>query len=405
MKLLFAPPFRPHAAPNFLLVVAITVLGALATHVIIPALPAIAKDLHASPAMIQQTIVVYLVGLAAGQLIYGPLSDRFGRRPWVLAGLLLFVAACALAAFADSTGALLAARVLQALGACAGLVLGRAILRDSTANDRIASLMAVLLTVLVIGPALAPTIGGLVTTWLGWRAIFVLMGILGALSFVVCLLVLPETNRNRVPIPGIRPMLQSFARLLRLPAFRGNAIGGSCVTTSMYSFFAASPFIFFDVLDQSADRMGLYYLIIMGCVAVGSFVASRFARRFSANVLALAGSRVQIAGAALLLLADLSGVLSVATVVGPMMIVAAASGFGGPMAVAGAVSADPRAIGAASGLYGSMQMLFGAFCSLAVSLWHTDSVLPVAVILLASAIAGQFAFQHAGRHGHDGRRN
>ena len=397
MKLLSAPPFGPRAAPNFLLVVTITVLGALATHVIIPALPAIAKDLHASPAVIQQTIVVYLIGLAAGQLIYGPLSDRFGRRPWVLVGLLLFVAACALAAFADSTGALLAARVLQALGACAGLVLGRAILRDSTANDKIASLMAVLLTVLVIGPALAPTIGGLVTTWLGWRAIFMLMGILGALTFVACLLALPETNRHRVPIPGIRPMLQSFARLLRLPAFRGNALGGSCVTTSMYSFFAASPFIFFDVLDQSADKMGLYYLIIMACVAAGSFLASRFARRFSANVLALAGSRVQIAGAALLLLADVTDVLSVATVVGPMMIVAAASGFGGPMAVAGAVSADPRAVGAASGLYGCMQMLFGALCSLAVSLWHTDSVLPVAVILLASAVAGQFAFQYAGR--------
>lgn len=396
MKLLYAPPLHPRAKPDFLLIVAITVLGALATHIIIPALPAMARDLQASPGAIQQTIVVYLIGLAAGQLIYGPLSDRFGRRPWVLAGQSLFVVACLLAAFAPSTETLLAARVIQALGGCAGMVLGRAILRDSSPNDRVASLMAVLITVLVIGPALAPTVGGYITAWLGWRAVFGFMGVFGAVVFLACLLTLPETHRNPVPMPGIRPMVRSYARLLRLPSFRGNAAGGCCITTSMYAFFAASPFIFNDVLGQPPDKMGFYYLIILGAASAGGFAASRLARRFPASALALAGSWMQLCGASLLLLADLSGMLSVATVVGPMMIVSAAAGFGGPMSVAGAVSADPRAVGAASGLYGCMQMVFGALCSIAVSLWHSDSVLPVAAVLLASAIAGQFAFRHAG---------
>ncbi len=397
MSFLSHPPFRRHARPAFFLIVVLTVLGPVATHIIIPALPAMAAGLQTTPGTIQQTIMLYLMGLAVGQLVYGPLSDRYGRRPLVLAGLLLFVLACAFASIAASIDALLVARVIQALGACSGMVLGRAILRDVSSGNEVARLMAILITVLAIGPAIAPTIGGYVTSWLGWRAIFVLMGGIGAITLLVSLLTLPETHRNRTVLPGWRPMLDTHLRLLQMPSFRGNAIGGCCITTSLYAFFAASPFIFTEVLQRPVDEIGFYYLFILGSASAGGYFASRLARRFGASPLARAGSWVQITGATALMAVDLFGVADIPTVVGPVMVIAAAAGFAGPMAIASAVSADPKAIGTASGLYGFMQMVFGALCTLAVSLWQTDSVLPVAMVLLLSALAGKVAFAHASK--------
>ena len=192
-------------------------------------------------------------------------------------------------------------------------------------------------------------------------------------------------------------MLDTHLRLLRMPSFRGNAIGGCCITTSLYAFFAASPFIFTEVLERPVDEIGFYYLFILGSASAGGYFASRLAGRFGAGPLARAGSWVQIAGATVLMSVDLFGVADIPTVVGPVMVIAAAAGFAGPMAIASAVSADPKAIGTASGLYGFMQMVFGALCTLAVSLWQTDSVLPVAMVLLLSALAGKVAFAHASK--------
>lgn len=397
MNVLRESPLRRDGRPSFSLIVVLTLIGPSATHIIIPALPEIARQLAASPGAIQQTIMVYLVGVAIGQLIYGPLSDRYGRRPMVLAGLLLFVIASALAATAQDIGWLLVARVGQALGACSGMVLGRAILRDVTSGSEVARLMAILMTVLVIGPALSPTIGGYLTAWLGWRSVFVMMGAVGVGTLIAALLILPETHHQRTVTTGIGPMLDTYRRLLAMPSFRGNALGGCCITTSLYSFFAASPFIFADTLHQPPEAIGFYYLFILGSASVGGFLASRLANRFGAAALARAGSWAQILGAATLLGVDLAGLLSVPTVVGPVMLITAAAGFAGPMAVAGAVNADPKAIGAASGLYGFMQMMFGALCTLAVSLWATNTVLPVALILMGAAVAGKAAFRHAAR--------
>ncbi len=232
------------------LLIPLTMIGAMATHVFIPALPDAARDLHAAPGSMQLTITLYLVGMAVGQLIYGPLSDRFGRRPLVLAGQLFYVLACLLAAYADSIGALIVARVLQALGACSGLVLARAMVRDGTTTDKAAARLSLMMAAMAIGPALAPTLGGYVVGWAGWRGIFVLMALFGGLILISALLFLPETHRQLQALPGWRPMWQNFRRLLGLPVFRGYALGGCCVSTSMYAFFPVSPFLFINVLLQ-----------------------------------------------------------------------------------------------------------------------------------------------------------
>jgi DHA1 family bicyclomycin/chloramphenicol resistance-like MFS transporter len=383
---------RRDRAP-FALIVAITACGTLGMHLIIPALPDTARDLHVSPGAIQLTITLYLIGLAIGQLIYGPISDRFGRRPVLLGGLALFTFAGIATAAAPGALTLVVARVLQSIGACAGLVLGRAIVRDSAAADRAAAQLAMLTMVMSMAPAIAPVLGGYATAWIGWRAAFALLAIVGSVTLLLAVLLLPETNRAQT---GTRAsMLVGSLRLFRSRAFCGYILGGACTTTSFYAFMAASPFILVDLLHQPTERVGLYYLLLMAGVAVGSFTANRIAGRVRVQVALRLANSLAIAGAALFLAADLTGMLSVTTVIAPVVLFMVGAGMASPFALSGAVSVNPHAIGAASGLYGFTQMSYGALCTVIVEVWHPGSVLTVAVVLLGSALLGQAALSLA----------
>jgi DHA1 family bicyclomycin/chloramphenicol resistance-like MFS transporter len=252
------PPYGRRDRAPFALIVAITACGTLGMHLIIPALPDTARALGVSAGAIQLTITLYLIGLAIGQLLYGPISDRFGRRPVLLGGLALFTLAGIATTAAPTAWALVIARILQSIGACAGLVLGRAIVRDSAAPDRAAAQLAMLTMVMSMAPAIAPVLGGYATAWIGWRAAFALLAIIGAVTLVLAVLLLPETNRVQ---SGTRAsMLIGSIRLFRSRAFCGYVLGGAFTTTSFYAFMAASPFILIDLLHQPTERVGLYYL-------------------------------------------------------------------------------------------------------------------------------------------------
>jgi DHA1 family bicyclomycin/chloramphenicol resistance-like MFS transporter len=388
------PLGRRDRAP-FALIVAITACGTLGMHLIIPALPATARALGVSAGTIQLSITLYLVGLAIGQPLYGPVSDRFGRRPVLLAGLALFTLAGAATTAAPNAWLLVVARVLQSIGACAGLVLGRAIVRDSAAPDRAAAQLAMLTMVMSMAPAIAPVLGGYATAWIGWRAAFALLAVIGAVTFVLAVLLLPETNRAHT---GTRAsLLIGSVRLLRSRAFRGFVLGGAFTTTSFYAFMAASPFILIDLLHQPTERVGLYYLLLMAGVAAGSFAANRVAGRIRVQTALRLANALAIAGAALFMFADLAGILSVATVIAPVVLFMVGAGMASPFALAGAVSVNPHAIGAASGLYGFTQMAYGALCTVVVEVWRPGSVFTVAVVLLGSAVAGQIALSLAVR--------
>jgi MFS transporter, DHA1 family, multidrug resistance protein len=383
---------RRERAP-FSLIVAITACGTLGMHLIIPALPETARALNVSPGAIQLTITLYLIGLAIGQLIYGPISDRFGRRPVLIAGLGLFTLAGIATAAAPGVLTLVVARVLQSIGACSGLVLGRAIVRDLAPPDRAAAQLAMLTLVMSAAPAIAPVLGGYATAWIGWRAAFALLAIVGAATLVLAVLLLPETNRLQ---SGTRAsLLVGSLRLFRSRAFCGYVLGGACTTTSFYAFMAASPFILVDLLHQPTERVGLYYLLLMAGVAAGSLLANRIAGRIRVRVALRLANSFAIAGAALFMLADLTGVLNVVTVIAPVVLFMVGAGMASPFALSGAVSVNPHAIGAASGLYGFTQMAYGALCTVIVEVWRPGSVLTVAAVLLGSALLGQAALSLA----------
>ncbi|MGA2045840.1 MAG: MFS transporter, partial [Roseiarcus sp.] len=214
---------RP-GAPLWLLAL-FTFSGTLGIHVFVPALPDAARDLGAGGGAMQMTVSLYILGLAVGQLVYGPLSDRFGRRPILMTGLALYTLAGAAAGLAWSADALIVARLFQALGGCAGLVLARAIVRDTALAGDAARRLALMNLMVTLGPGVAPILGGALALAAGWRSIFVLLGALGVANFLLAWRLLPETGPPAAGV-GLAALARDYRGLLRSPAFLGYSIGG-----------------------------------------------------------------------------------------------------------------------------------------------------------------------------------
>lgn len=399
MRLLTTPLLGGRERAPFLLLVALTACGTLGMHVIIPALPATARAMGISIGSVQLTITLYLIGLAAGQLLYGPLSDRFGRRPVLLAGMGLFTLASAATALAPNPAVLIGARILQSIGGCAGLVLGRAAVRDGATPDKAAGQLALLTVVMSVVPAIAPAIGGYLTAFVHWRASYFLLVAIGAATLLATVLVLPETNRDG---PGRRMPLtfaRGYSRLLRSRLFLGYAVAGALTTTSFYGFMAAAPFIFENHLHRPTQDVGLYYLLLMIGVAAGGMTANRLSRRVSLRTGLRIANLLALAGAGGFMLAELTDHFTVLTAVGSMMVFMVGAGMASPFALAGSVSANSQAIGAASGMYGFFQMGYGMVCTIIVESWSPGTVFPVAAVLLGSTLAALCALTLAARRG------
>ena len=379
---------RPHA-PLWLLAM-ITFSGTLAMHVFVPALPAAATDLGVGVATMQMTVSLYILGLALGQLFYGPVSDRFGRRATLMVGMTLYTVAGAAAALAPDAGALVAARLAQALGGCAGLVLARAIVRDLAAATEAARRLALMNLMVTLGPALAPLLGSALVLHLGWRSIFVLLAGLGVANLLLAWRLLPETAiiGRAIDTAGL---LRNYLRLLRSPAFLGYAVGGGCATTSMYAFIAVAPFVFAQQLHRPAYEVGpLLALLVLG-VWIGSVLASRLVGRLPLRRLLIGANALSVLAAFLLLTVVLADRLSVAWVVLTMFLFTLGVGTAAPAALAQALGVNPMVIGSASGLYGFTQMAVGALCTALAGL-GSDPALAAALVLAAAGAVAQLSF-------------
>ncbi|HXC38085.1 MAG TPA: multidrug effflux MFS transporter [Burkholderiales bacterium] len=378
------------------LLVAITGSGTLSMHVLLPALPALASHFAAPASEVQLTITLYLLGLAVGQLFYGTLSDRFGRRPLLLGGLALHALASFAACFSPSVVVLIVARLFQALGACAGQVLGRAMVRDGDGD--VLRRLGVLASAMSIAPAMAPLAGGYLTTWFGWQAVFVFLGALSTVLLLLSVFMVRETNRYRGGALAFGDLAGSFAVLARIRAYRGYAAGGALGATNMYAYLAAAPFIFGTLLHRPPHDVGFYILIMVVAISGAAVVASRLSKRMHAVNVARLGCGVQITAGAVLMLVVLTDHLTVLTLVAPMMVFAGGTGLVFPSTTALAISVDPRRAGAASALYGSGQMAAGALFTLIVGAWSTGSALPTATVLLSTAVLALVALNDAARH-------
>ncbi|MGU3629306.1 multidrug effflux MFS transporter [Comamonas sp. C24C] len=387
-----SPASSSRKAPLWLLAM-VTIAGTMAMHMFIPALPDAARHFGASSAQMQQTITVYILGLALGQLIYGPLSDALGRRPMLLTGLSLYTVASLAAFLAPSANMLIGARLMQALGGCAGLALGRAIARDTATPETAVGSLALLNLMMMIGPGIAPSIGSGLDALFGWRVIFAVLALMGALTTLGVWRLLPETGRPSGQL-NWRTVRNDYRTLLGSPQFLGFAIGGGSATTSMYAFIAAAPFIFIEQLHTSKAQLGIYLGVLMAGMAAGNALARQLIKRWPLERLILGGNMLSLGCAAALVALTLLQQINVPVVVGLMLLFTVGSGLTSPAALTKALGVHSDLTGSAAGVYGFSQMAVGGLCTLGASLGSSPALSAFAVLLIA-CIVGQLGFRGA----------
>ena len=343
------------------LLVAMAGMSSLSLNILVPAIPGMTARFAAEPASVQLAISLYLVGLAVAQLVFGPLSDRFGRRPVLLAGLALATVASSAAIFAAGIASLIAARVAQSLGASTGQTIGRAIIRDLYERERAASMIGLVTSVVVLMPMVAPLIGGILDTLFGWRSIFVFAAALGLLVFVWAVIALPETRRYSPMSPATSHFPTDIAALAASPRFFGYALCAGLGSAPFFSFLGGAPHVVVTMLGRTSAEYGLWFFIPSIGFMSGNFAVSRLTTRFGIDALIWWGIALTIIGCLLniCVYVALPG-WEMATIFLPQIMVGFGNGLLLPTSVAGAVSVRPQVAGTASGMTGFIQMAIGA---------------------------------------------
>ena len=383
-------PFRLIA-----LLIAMSMIGPMATHIVVPAVPGLVQKFATDAGTAQLTVSLFLMGLAISQLFLGPLSDRFGRRPVILAGISITTLAGAAASFAPTIGWLVALRTLQSCGASSGLVLGRAMIRDLYGRERAASMMAWVTMAMATAPMISPLIGGLLDTAFGWQSIFIAIT---AASFGVLIWIyfaLPAPRPERVESVGTAQLFRDARALFASRSFIGYVMMAALGTGTHFAFLGAAPHLVISMMGLSSATYGAWFVIVAGGYVIGNFCTARLTIRFGINRIIVAGIVTMWTGAllgvALLLLYPNGGP---AILFIPQFILSISSGLMLPNAIAGAVSVRPEAAGTASGLTGFLQQGSGAIVAQIMSYVVADATsgMPVALAILGMAIVTVISF-------------
>jgi len=380
-------PSREHPTKATLLMLGtLTAYGAVSIDLYLPAMPDIARTLGVDSGAVQHTMAAFFIGMAIGQLIYGPLSDRIGRRPLLLFGAGLYTLASLLCALAPSIEWLVIGRFVQALGACSGVVLSRAIVRDRFDHQDSARIFSLLMLVLGVAPIVAPTLGGWLVAVVGWRGIFGALALFGAVTLVIVALRLPESRTSETAaLAKSEHVIASYLAMLGNRRYAGFLLTGAFNGATLFAYISNSPDLLINQLGFDIAQFGWLFAALAVAVIGSGQVNRMLLRRVpSLHILVIASIIGVLAGAFLLEVA-ITGIGGRWLLLAALFITLASYGFISTNTTAAALSVDPQRAGTASALIGAGSFICGAGASMLAGAFHNGTPVPMAVVM-ASAL-------------------
>ncbi len=369
-----------------ILLAAAVALGPLATDMYLPSLPQIGRDFGVGTDQVQLTLSLYMAGFALAQLICGPLSDRFGRKPVMVGGFVLFALASIGCALASSIESLILCRILQALGGSAGPVLGRACIRDIYSPREAAKILAILASMMALAPAIAPTLGGLLVTGFSWHSIFMVLAGYALVMAVVVAIGIPEpmAAEHRQPLqPGT--LLRNYRRIGTDSCFLSYTLTNALIFSGLFAFLSGSSFVLIDFLGVEPRYFGLYFACIVAGFVAGNLTAVRLGRRRLPDQILVRGLVIAVIGGGTMAALAMAGVYNVWAVILPQALVMMGTGMVLPQTMAGAMAKFPANAGSASALFGFAQMTVAAAAGILVGYFHDGTSVVMATVIACCA--------------------
>lgn len=367
----------------------LTALGPFSIDMYLPGFPAIAADLHTTTATVSLSLSSFFIGISAGQLLYGPLLDKFGRKKPLFIGLLVYILASAGCAFAGSIDVLIGLRFIQALGSCAATVASVAMVRDLFPVKDSAKVFALLMLVLGVSPMVAPTLGGYLTVAFGWHSIFLTLLGLGVFNLLATWLWLPESYK---PDPTLslrpKPIVNSFWIVFKNPQFYTYALTGAFAFSGLFAYISGSPLVFMEIFHVSEEMYGwIFALLAIGFIG-SSQINTLMLKRYTSQQLIHFALVTQVITAIIFLVGSINGWFALTGTTALLFIFLCCLGFVSPNASALSLLPFSKNAGSASALMGAIQMGIGAAASVGVSLFNVQSAVPtVSIMTMSSTLA------------------
>ncbi|MET7001526.1 multidrug effflux MFS transporter [Chitinophaga defluvii] len=364
----------------------LTALGPFSIDMYLPGFPAIAKELQTTVAGVGLSLSSFFIGISAGQLLYGPLLDRFGRKKPLYIGLTLYILASLGCMTVHTIDALVALRFVQAIGSCAAAVASIAMVRDLFPVKDNAKVFSLLMLVVGVSPMIAPTVGGYVTAALGWQAIFLILAIMGALILCAVIFWLPESYQ---PDPTFslkpKPIINNFLSVIREPQFYTYVFTGAIAFSGLFAYVSGSPLVFMDIFQVSEKTYGWIFAFLSVGFIGSSQVNSLLLRKYKSEQIVLIALICQALTGIVFLLGMINGLLGLGGTIALLFVFLCCLGFANPNAAALSLAPFSKQAGSASSLMGALQMGLGALASVGVSLFNAKSAVPMVAIMAGSA--------------------
>ncbi len=368
-------------APILVLISALLMMQPLSTDLYLASLPSLATVFNVPVSTVQLTLSLFVIGFGGAQLIVGPLSDRYGRRPVLLSGLALYVVASALCGLAQSIELLIAARFIQALGCCAAVMVARAIVRDAYAPEHSPRVIARASTWISLAPIIGPILGSYLQVSFGWRAAFAALGVLSACVMTACILHLPETNEHKNPdATNFNGLMLNYRLVLGSREFWMHVTPGALSYGGIFMFISGSSFILIKVLNVPTAWFGYCFGMGVSGYMTGTLICRRLLKTLNSEQTLRIGTTCSLTAGLFFLIATVLGLWHWAMVVMAMFISMVAHGINFPVTQSGAVSPFPKQAGTAAGLMGAIFMVFAFVIGSIVGATHNGTLYPLAIL-------------------------